>query len=68
MAGNEGFSDEGGRALVQAMKQNLAVQEVGLDACRLNDKTLKLHVNSLSSITDLRKLHVSTSKIKTFKT
>ncbi|KAH3852742.1 hypothetical protein DPMN_095259 [Dreissena polymorpha] len=50
------------------MKQNLAVQEVGLYACRLNDKTLKLIVNSLGSLTDLRKLLVRTSKIKTLNT
>ncbi|XP_052269865.1 uncharacterized protein LOC127871169 [Dreissena polymorpha] len=43
------------------MKQNSVVQEVGLDACRLNDKTLKLLGHSIGSLADLQRLHIGSN-------
>lgn len=54
-----GFGDEGGRAIVQALRQNNIMKEIDLGANRMTDSVIKLLGSSLDAVTNLEEIHVS---------
>ena len=59
LACTNGFGDEGGRAIVTALRQNNSMKELDLGTDRLNDSVLKLLGGSLDVLTSLEAVHVS---------
>lgn len=59
LAERNGFADDGGRAIIQAVRQVNIMKELDLSANRMTDSFLKLIAGSLDAVTNLEELHVS---------
>lgn len=61
LAGQNGFGDEGGKAIVQASRQINVMKELDLSANRMTDGVIKAMSSSMDGFTSIEDIDVSSA-------